>query len=454
MHTLFHIFIAERSNKNFKKNVGEIMFETLTITLREGIEAALVIGIILAYLDKTNKQTLKKYVYAGIIAAVSGSIGTAIIIQMLKTEWSDFIGGLMFFVTAFFLATMLIWMHNTSKHIKQNIEQNMESALSKWQALGVLALTFFMIYREGAEIVLFLSTTITKTNPFVALEAAIGFGLAALFGYLFIKGSLKMNLRRFFKITGVMLVIIIFQLIVGGIHEWSEVGVIILNPIGMSIIGPLVKDSASIVFTGILLGFLVVLFIMVPWKPIKIEGIQGIEKRKALGAIRKERNRKVMVGIVTTVLILTFVAAQISALPQGVDPKPEKVSTTGNEIRISIKNAADGNLHKYICDMQNMSTNCPMHGSEGKANVRILAITRSDRSVAVAYDACALCGAAGYVQEGEQLICKRCGAPINPDTIGEAGGCNPIPIKYTTVGDEIIIKTDDAGEKADLFNKE
>ena len=79
------------------------MFETLTITLREGIEAALVIGIILAYLGKTNKQALKKYVYAGIIAAVAGSIATAIAIQMLLAEWSEFMEGLMFFIAAFFL---------------------------------------------------------------------------------------------------------------------------------------------------------------------------------------------------------------------------------------------------------------------------------------------------------------------------------------------------------------
>jgi high-affinity iron transporter len=111
-----------------------IVFETLTITLREGIEAALVIGIILAYLGKTNKQALKKYVYAGIIAAVTGSIATAIAIQMLLAEWSEFMEGLMFFIAAFFLGTMLVWMHRTSKHIRQDVEQGIESALDKWQA--------------------------------------------------------------------------------------------------------------------------------------------------------------------------------------------------------------------------------------------------------------------------------------------------------------------------------
>ncbi len=425
------------------------MLETLTITLREGIEAALVIGIILAYLGKTNKQALKKYVYAGIIAAVAGSIATAIAIQMLLAEWSEFMEGLMFFIAAFFLGTMLIWMHRTSKHIKEDIEQGMESAFDKYQALGVLALTFFMIYREGAEIVLFLSATAKEANIVSALEGVAGLSLAVLFGYLFIKGSMRMNLGRFFKITGVMLGIIIFQLIIGGIHEWSEVGIIKLSQAGMSIIGPLVKESASIVFTGILLGFLVLLFIMVPWKQVRTEGIEGIEKRKALGAIRKERNRKITIGIVAALLILAFVSVQISALPQGVDPKPEKVSITGNEVRIQA--AADGNLHKYVCDMQNHPANCPMHGSDGKANARILAITRSDGSVAVAYDACALCGAAGYVQEGEQLICKRCGAPINIETIGEAGGCNPIPLESELKDGQIVIKTEAAGEKADIF---
>src|SRR3990170_7647421 len=157
------------------------MFETLTITLREGIEAALVIGIILAYLGKTNKQALKKYVYAGIIMAVAGSIATAIAIQMLLAEWSEFMEGLMFFIAAFFLATMLLWMHSTSKHIRQDVEQGIESALDKWQALGVLALTFFMIYREGAEIVLFLSATAKEANIVSALEGAAGLSLAVVF---------------------------------------------------------------------------------------------------------------------------------------------------------------------------------------------------------------------------------------------------------------------------------
>lgn len=427
------------------------MFETLTITLREGIEAALVIGIILAYLGKTKKEALKKYVYAGIIAAVVGSIATAVAIRMLLAEWSEFMEGLMFFIAAFFLATMLVWMHRASKQIKHDIEQGVESAFNKWQALGVAALTFFMIYREGAEIVLFLSATVKEASAATALEGIAGLALALVFTHLFIKGSLGMNLGRFFKITGVMLAVIIFQLIIGGIHEWSEVGIINLSQTGMSIIGPLVKESASILFTGIMLGFLVLLFVMVPWKQINTEGIEGIEKRKALGAMRKERNKKITVGLAAAFLIFAFMSAQISALPQGMDPRPEKVSTAGGVIKIPVASASDGNLHKYVCDMQHAAGEaCPMHG-DGNSNVRILSMTKSDGSAAIAYDACALCGAAGYVQEGDELICKRCGAPINRDSLDMGGGCNPIPLNSTLEGEYIVIKTEDIGEKADLF---
>ena len=427
------------------------MLETLTITLREGMEAALVVGIILAYLSRTNKSELKKYVYAGIGVAVLGSVLTAVAIQMLMAEWSEFMEGLMFFTAAFFIATMLFWMHRTSKHIKQDIEEGIEGAFGKWQALGVFGLTFFMIFREGAEIVLFLSATAKEASIALVLEGAVGLLLAVLFGYLMVKGSLRIDLAKFFKITGVMLTFIIFQLIIGGIHEWSEVGIINLSQTGMLIIGPLVKEPASIIFTGIMLGFLVLLFVMVPWKQTNVETLEGIEKRKALGAVRKERNRKTAFGLVAAALILLFVSAQISALPAGFDPVPEKVSTNNGVIKIPMASAGDGHLHKYECDMQHPEGEiCPMHGNDGTANARLIAVEKNDGSVAVAYDACALCGAAGYVQEGDELICKQCGAPINPDTIGIGGGCNPIPVKHTITGADIVVKTDDI-EIADLF---
>ncbi len=280
------------------------MLETFTITLREGIEAALVIGIILAYLGKTNQTRLN-----------AASILTAFAIQMLLVEWSDFMEGLMFFIAAFFIATMLIWVQRTAGHIKQDIERGVRSAVDGRQAFGILAITFFMIFREGAEIVLFLSATVSEASTAVALEGAAGLIVAVLFGYLLIKGSLRIDLSRFFKITGIMLSIIVFQLIVGGIHEWSEVGIINLGTTGMLIINPLVTDSASTVYTGIMLGFLVLLFTMVPWKKVRTDGLEGIEKRKALGAARREKTRKTITGLIALVLIALFTGIQISGLP-------------------------------------------------------------------------------------------------------------------------------------------
>ncbi len=428
------------------------MLEIFTMTLREGIEAVLVVGIILAYLSRTNRTELNKYVYIGIAAAVTGSLLTAAAIQMLLVEWSEFMEGLMFFIAAFFIGTMLVWMHRVSKHMKQDIETGVESAFSRWQAFGVLALTFFMIFREGAEIVLFLSATVSEASVIVALEGVGGLVIAVLFGYLFIKGSFRIDLSRFFKITGVMLSIIVFQLIVGGIHEWSEVGIISLGPTGMRVIGPLVKESASVVYTGIMLGFLVSLFMLVPWQRIGTGDMKGIEKRKVLGAARREKTRKTIAGVAALMTIALFTGAQISALPAGMDPVPTKVGSANGEIRIPVSSASDGNLHKFVCNMQHPpGETCPMHTSDGKTDVRILAIQQSDGNVAIAYDACKLCGATGYVQEGDDLICKQCGAPINRDSVGMDGGCNPVALPYEIDGDEIVIKTSDIGEMAEMF---
>lgn len=428
------------------------MLETFTITLREGIEAALVVGIILSYLNRTGRTELNKYVYLGVFAAIAGSILTAVAIQELLLDWSAFMEGLMFFIAAFFIATMLVWMNRTSGHLKQDIENGIEGALGKRQALGILAVTFFMIFREGAEVVLFLSATISDAGIGTAIEGVIGLSMAAFFGYLFIKGSLRIDLSKFFKITGAMLSIIIFQMVIGGIHEWSEAGIITLGPTQMLIIGPLVNDSASMIYTAIMLGFLALLFIMVPWQKMHTGDLKGIERRRVLGAARREKTKKTIAGIIALALIALFTGAQISALPAGMDPVPEKVSSANGEIRIPVSSVSDGNLHKFVCNMQHSpGVTCPMHTSDGKMDIRILAIQKSDGDVAVAYDACKICGTTGYVQEGDKLICKLCGAPINKDSVGMEGGCNPVVLPYEIENGEIVIKTSDIGEMAGTF---
>lgn len=135
-----------------------------------------------------------------------------------------------------------------------------------------------------------------------------------------------------------------------------------------------------------------------------------------------------------------------------MDPTPEKVDVVNGEVRVPVSSVSDDKLHKFVCGMKHAQGEfCPMHGDDGKADVRILAIQRSDGSAVVAYDACALCGTTGYVQEGDELICKRCGAPINRDTVGEGGGCNPVALPYKIEGSDVVMKGEDISKMAGTF---
>ncbi len=134
------------------------MFESLIITLREGVEIALIIGLLLVYLNKIGRTTLKRSVMAALAAALVVSIAIAIVLERLALDFEQFEGYLMF-VAAIFVTTMVVWMWRTAKFIKKEIEQKIDLLVtqkSTWQVhLGVFLFAFLMVVREGIETVIF-----------------------------------------------------------------------------------------------------------------------------------------------------------------------------------------------------------------------------------------------------------------------------------------------------------
>ncbi|MCL5073728.1 MAG: FTR1 family protein, partial [Actinobacteria bacterium] len=136
------------------------MIESLVITLREGIEAALVVGIILTYLNKVGKTTLKKMVYLGLAISIIASIAFAIVFQMLNLDpENEYLEGSLLIAASIMVATLVIWMWRVSKSIKTEVEKKLDSIVNQKntsaQGLGLMAFTFLMVFREGAETVLF-----------------------------------------------------------------------------------------------------------------------------------------------------------------------------------------------------------------------------------------------------------------------------------------------------------
>src|SRR5438270_7550175 len=193
------------------------MLQALVITLREGVEAALIIGITLAYLSKIGRPDLRKTVFAGLAAALVGSIAVAVAIS--KTNFNpDLFEGVVMLVAAFFVVTMIAFMARAAKTLKGDIEKRVGGFATHGSRIGLFIFVFLMVLREGVETVLILSAvSLTTTELLSFLGTLAGVALSVLFGVMFVRGSVRINLRKFFKVTTVILIFVAAQLTVSGL---------------------------------------------------------------------------------------------------------------------------------------------------------------------------------------------------------------------------------------------
>ena len=205
----------------------------LFLALREGLEAVLVVVIILLYLRKTNQRVYYKYVYLGIILATITSIVFAFIFSI---AFGGFTGiseqifeGITFIVSGIFILTLVLWVSREGPKMRENLEGKVEDSIKTQKVFSISITTFIIIIREGVELVLLTtgSASIGSLNQFsVILGSIIGLAISVLIGLLIFYGIKSINLRKFFKITNVMLILFAAGLITYGIHEFIEAGII------------------------------------------------------------------------------------------------------------------------------------------------------------------------------------------------------------------------------------
>lgn len=197
------------------------------IGLREGLEAALVIGIILGYLVKIGRGELRRYVYAGTAGAFVASGGLAATLFLLGAEFegpaeSAFEGFALILAVAV-LTSMVFWMMKASKNISAHVQRRIDSYLDGSQLLGLVALSFLVVFREGVETALLMFGAGAETT---AADATFGVGLgllvAGILGVGIMRLSWKIPLHRFFQITGAALIIIGAGLFATGVSEFQE----------------------------------------------------------------------------------------------------------------------------------------------------------------------------------------------------------------------------------------
>ncbi len=204
------------------------MLQALVITLREGIEAFLIVAITLAYLRKTGRGELARYVHLGIGAAVVLSVGAGVIFSRAENQplWE----GTLAVVAAVTVATLTVHMWRTGRRMRQEIEAGLERRMARTgpaAAAGIFLFTAFMIAREGMETALLFGALLFQVRSSAALGGAtIGLAAAAGVAWLWARYGHRVNLARFLQVTAIFLLLFVAQLLVYGFHEFTEAGVL------------------------------------------------------------------------------------------------------------------------------------------------------------------------------------------------------------------------------------
>lgn len=395
------------------------MFESLVVTLREGVEAALIVAIVLAYIRRIGRPELARSVYLGVAVAGTASLFGAIAFRRLEIseEWFE---GWTMLIGAVFVATMVIWMWRTARHLKGEIESRVNHIAARHVggfSLPIFLFVFLMVVREGIETVLMLSAVQLNSSSMMGVAGAVsGLAAAVVFGVLFVKGSIRVNLRKFFLITSVILIVVSLQLFLSGLHELSEALILPSSATEMAIIGPIVKNSA--IFYVIILALTVLLIVSQRrQKTVAQIGANPAELRKARYQARRERLWTVSITSIGLLSIALITTQFVYSRNEGALSEPEAYFEKGHEVRVPIARVDDGKLHRFAY-------------RSADRDIRFIIIKLESGKWGVTLDACQICGDRGYFQKGQDIICRNCIAAINPASIGQSGGCNPIPLTF------------------------
>ncbi|MCU1243264.1 MAG: hypothetical protein JWO71_3990 [Candidatus Acidoferrum typicum] len=406
------------------------MLAAFLIALREGVEAALVVGIILVYLSRTGRSHLARFAWYGVATATALSLAVAMALQHWRISEDGF-EGLMLLLAAFFVITMIVWMNRVARHLKKDIEQKVESyavRAGRAAGLGIFLFVFLMVVREGAELALILRAVEMSTEGLQTwIGTILGIAGAVAVGVFFFKGTLRVPLHRFFAVTSAILTLVAFQLALTGLHELSEAGWLPSSKHEMALIGPIVRNE---LFFFVFVFGAAALLIFREWQSAthakSAKEAMGDAERRLVESQNRRAQRWMMtgaVGCMTVILVLTadFIYTRANSAPPAARP----ITAVGNEVRVPLSEVQDSNMHLFTVNVDGQS-------------LRFMVIKKPN-GYGTALDACRICGAEGYRQDGQNVVCRHCGSAIYVPSIGEAGGCNPVGVSARVEGGDLVM---------------
>jgi len=419
------------------------MLSALLVALREGVEAALVVGIVLVYLDRTGRRALGGYVWTAVALASAASFAAAMLLQHWRVSEDGF-EGLLMLAAGVLVITMIVWMNRVAKTLRKEIEQRVEtyarraSSAAGW-SIGLFV--FLMVLREGAELVLILrAVELSSAGVGVWIGAGLGIAIAVAVGLFFFQGTLRIPLARFFAATTVILAVVAFQLLLTGVHELSEAMWLPSSKEEMAVIGPVVSNE---VFFFVMILGAAALVVLREWfgarKPDMNAALNPAERRMREWEFHRQRRWSFAAAFLCVSVVFALTAEYVYARTTAQRPAAAALVARNEELRIPLSDLTDSRLHFYSTELND-------------AVIRFLVIHKSNGDYGTALDACQICGNAGYRQQGQNVICLNCAAAMNIDTIGERGGCNPIGVESHVEGGELIVSLSALADATSLIH--
>ena len=215
------------------------MLESFLVTSRETLEASLVVGIVLAYLNKTNNKDYRKSVYYGIISGIIASLLAAFAFTFFAGDFEGMsekiFEGFTMLGGAFLLTTMIMWMmrqRHISREIESKVDQHLQLNKRLMSHIGIFMVVFIAIIREGIETVIFLNA-VNYASGINFIGGTLGIATAIFIGYLFFVSTKKINLKRLFNVSSFLLVLFAAGLVVHAVREFEEAKLVngIINPL-------------------------------------------------------------------------------------------------------------------------------------------------------------------------------------------------------------------------------
>ncbi len=412
------------------------MIETLIITLREGLEAAIIVSIIVTFLQQQNRRDLLPAVWTGLISAlVLGVVGVfAIPVLLARLHMNEeAYEGLLYIGGSVLVASFLVWLYR-HRGWASGVRQRAQTTLShRWARVGFFLLTFIMVFREAVETMLFIGAiSLTSTWLLQWLGFLMGASLAVLFGLAMVRGSRWVPIQRIFRLSLIVLVVLLFQFVVAGLHELIEAEWIPGGPVEMAIIGPVVNNHMVV--------FAVILGIILVWaifsRSPESQGAEASNTRAArrllLAEVRTFRRWRLGLIVLATLSAGALLGFYLYQRPPAM-ARAQTLVPQSSEVRIPVTSIPLRKVVYYEVEA-------------GTTSYRLLLLQPKTGDYRVTLDACTLCGPKGYYQKGDKVICRHCGAPLIPETVGQPGGCNPVPIQFKLDGETIRVSVRDIEE--------